>query len=149
MLDTVRRYVEAGRDALTPKKAEELARALVKQGQARTDQVQQLARELAEWSKKNSERFRDTIRREVQKQMTKAGAASKDEMESLKRRIRRLETEAKAGAKTAASKAKKSTTAKSTSAKSPGRKAAGSRGGTTGATLGGGTPGSGGAAPTA
>jgi polyhydroxyalkanoate synthesis regulator phasin len=96
MLDTVRRYVEAGRDALTPKKAEELARALIEQGQARADQAGRIARDLIEWSKKNSERLRDTIRNEVQKQMSRAGVASKDEIESLKRRIRELEGKAKA-----------------------------------------------------
>jgi polyhydroxyalkanoate synthesis regulator phasin len=96
MLDAVRRYVEAGRDALTPKKAEELARALIKQGQARADQAGRLAKDLVEWSRKNSERFRDTIRHEVQKQMSKAGAATKDEVDSLKRRIRELESRGKA-----------------------------------------------------
>ncbi len=95
MLDTVRRYVEAGRDALTPKKAEELARALIEQGQARADQAGRVARDLVEWSRKNSERLRDTIRHEVQKQMSKAGVASKEEVEALKRRIRELESKAK------------------------------------------------------
>jgi polyhydroxyalkanoate synthesis regulator phasin len=129
MLDTVRKYVDAGRDALTPKKAEELARALVKQGQARSDKVQELARELADWSKRNSERFRDTIRREVQKQMSKAGVATKTEVEGLKRRIRQLESGAKSAAKKAA-------TRKPAAAKSPAKKS--------GATIGGG-----GATPTA
>jgi polyhydroxyalkanoate synthesis regulator phasin len=96
MLDAVRRYVEAGRDALTPKKAEELARALVKQGQARADQAGRLARDLVEWSRKNSERFRDTIRHEVQKQMSKAGVATKGEVDALKRRIRELESRKRA-----------------------------------------------------
>ena len=44
MLDAVRRYVEAGREALTPERAEELARTLVREGQARRDQVSHLAR---------------------------------------------------------------------------------------------------------
>ncbi|MGH2684070.1 MAG: hypothetical protein ACRDJP_01200, partial [Actinomycetota bacterium] len=84
MLDTVRKYVEAGREALTPKKAEELARALAKEGQARADQVQQLAKDLAEWSKKSSERLATSIRREVRKQFDRAGVATKDDVESLK-----------------------------------------------------------------
>ena len=96
MLDTVRRYVEAGRDALTPKKAEELARALIKEGQARADQAGRIARDLIDWSRKSSERLRETIGHEVQKQMSKAGFASKDEVDSLKRRIRELESKAKA-----------------------------------------------------
>jgi polyhydroxyalkanoate synthesis regulator phasin len=92
MLDTVRKYVEAGREALTSKKAEELARELVKQGQARRDQAGRVAKDLREWSKKNSERLRDTISREVKKQISRAGVATKDEVESLKRRIRKLES---------------------------------------------------------
>ena len=96
MLDTVRRYVEAGREALTPKKAEELARALVQQGQARADQAGKIARELVDWSRKSSERLRDAIGQEVKKQIAKAGVATKDEVEALKRRIRELESRAKA-----------------------------------------------------
>jgi polyhydroxyalkanoate synthesis regulator phasin len=89
--DTVRRYVEAGREALTPKKAEELARSLARQGEVRRDQVAQLTREIAEWSRKNSERLLGIIRQEVKKQISKTGVATKDEIESLKRRVRELE----------------------------------------------------------
>ncbi|MGH9169196.1 MAG: hypothetical protein ACRD02_15355 [Acidimicrobiia bacterium] len=99
MLDTVRRYVEAGREALTSKKAEEMARELVKQGQARRGQVGRVARDLRDWSKKNSERLRETISREVKKQMARAGVATKGEVESLKRRIRKLESGGKTSRK--------------------------------------------------
>lgn len=99
MLDAVRRYVEAGREALTPKRAEELARSLVKEGQARRDQATGLARDLLEWSRKNSERLRETIRREVTKQIGRAGLATKAEVESLKRRIRKLESSRPTSAK--------------------------------------------------
>jgi polyhydroxyalkanoate synthesis regulator phasin len=91
MLDTVRRYVEAGREALTPKKAEELARAATREGQARRDQVTTVAKELLEWSRKNSERFLETIRSEVKRQLARAGVATKDDVESLKQRVRKLE----------------------------------------------------------
>ena len=107
MLDTIRRYVEAGREALTPKKAEELARALVKQGQARADQAGRIARDLVEWSRKSSERLEKSIRNEVQKQMAKTGVATKDEVEALKRRIRELESQAKLQAKSQAKTAAK------------------------------------------
>lgn len=113
MLDTVRRYVEAGREALTSKKAEEMARDLVKQGQARRDQVGRVARDLRDWSKKNSDRLRDTISREVKKQMSRTGVATKEEVESLKRRIRKLESGGKASRKAGS---KKTTTARKRSA---------------------------------
>jgi polyhydroxyalkanoate synthesis regulator phasin len=92
VLDAVRKYVEAGREALTPTRAEELARSLVKEGQARKDQATQLARDLLDWSRKSSERLRETIGREVAKQIGRAGLATTAEVESLKRRIRRLES---------------------------------------------------------
>lgn len=91
MLDAVRKYVEAGREALTPRKAEELARSVVKQGEARREQASKVARDLAEWSRKSSDRLLEIIRGEVKKQISKAGLATKDEVESLKRRIRELE----------------------------------------------------------
>jgi polyhydroxyalkanoate synthesis regulator phasin len=92
MLDALRKFVEAGREALTPEKAEELARALVKEGQARRDQVARLARDLTTWSRRNSERLMGAIRAEVKDQISKAGLATKDEVEALKRRIRKLES---------------------------------------------------------
>jgi polyhydroxyalkanoate synthesis regulator phasin len=92
MLDAVRKYVEAGREALTPKKAEELARALVKQGQARRDQVARIAGDLLEWSRRSSDRLRDTIAGEVKKQLGRAGLATKAEVEALRRRVRKLES---------------------------------------------------------
>jgi polyhydroxyalkanoate synthesis regulator phasin len=126
MLDMVRRYVEAGREALTPQKAQELARAAVKRGEAGRDQASTVARQLLEWSRRNSERFRDTVRREVRRQMTRAGFATKDEVEGLRRRIRELERSASPSAKRTASKSgsrKKATARK----KSTTRKAATTR----------------------
>jgi polyhydroxyalkanoate synthesis regulator phasin len=113
MLDAVRRFVEAGREALTPEKAEELARALVKEGQARRDQVARLASDLSAWSRRNSERLMASIRAEVKAQIPKAGLATKDEVEALKRRIRKLESASRVPAKRAtAAKPRKKAAAK-------------------------------------
>lgn len=116
--DTVRRYVEAGREALTPKKAEDLARSLAKQGEVRRDQVSRLARDLAEWSRRNSERLMEIVRSEVKRQVSRTGVATKDEVEALRRRVRELER-----GRPKASAAKKSSTAKRTTS----RKSTGSR----------------------
>jgi polyhydroxyalkanoate synthesis regulator phasin len=89
--DTVRKYVEAGREALSPGKAEDMARALARQGEIRRDQVSGLARDLVDWSRRNRERLLDLIRREVKKQISRAGVATKEEIDSLKRRVRELE----------------------------------------------------------
>jgi polyhydroxyalkanoate synthesis regulator phasin len=113
--DTVRRYVEAGREALTPKKAEDLARSLAKQGEVRRDQVSRLARDLAEWSRRNSERLMEIVRSEVKRQMSRTGVATKDEVEALRRRVRELERgRPKASAAKKSSPAKRTTTRKST-----------------------------------
>ncbi|HEV3473920.1 MAG TPA: hypothetical protein VG602_00930 [Actinomycetota bacterium] len=98
MLDTVRRYVEAGREVLTPRKAEEMARAVTREGQARRDQVSAVAKDLLEWSRKNSDRLLATIRTEVKRQLARAGVATKDDIESLKQRIRKLEASGSARA---------------------------------------------------
>jgi polyhydroxyalkanoate synthesis regulator phasin len=113
MLDALRKYVEAGMGALPSKRAEALARKLVEQGQAGKEQVGRVTRELVEWSRKSGERLAGLIRREVRKQVTALGVASKSEVEALKKRV--AELEGKGGRK--ATTARKRTTAKKTTAK--------------------------------
>jgi polyhydroxyalkanoate synthesis regulator phasin len=125
MLDLVRRYVEAGRDALSPQKAQELARALVKQGEAGRDQASTVARQLLDWSRRNSERFRETVQREVRRQITRAGFATKDEVEGLRRRVRELERSSPSAKQTSSKTAGRRKTA--TRKKSTTRKAATTR----------------------
>ena len=118
--DTVRKYVEAGREALSPGKAQDIARSLARQGEIRRDQVSGLARDLVTWSRKNRDRLQELIGREVKKQVTRMGVATKEDIDSLKRRVRDLERAGKTPARSATSPAKKSTARprkKSTSAK--------------------------------
>jgi hypothetical protein len=77
MLDVVRRYVDVGRETLRQVPPDELARGV------------------AAWSRRNAERLVETIRAEVKKQISRAGLATKDDIESLKRRVRKLESAAK------------------------------------------------------
>lgn len=112
MLEAVRRLVEAGREALTPEKAEDLARALVRQGEARRDQAARLAQELTAWSRKNSDRLLSSVRAEVKAQISKAGLATKDDVEALKRRIRKLESASRPAAKRATPSRRKASSAK-------------------------------------
>jgi polyhydroxyalkanoate synthesis regulator phasin len=121
MLETIRRYVEAGREALTPKKAEELARSLVKQGQAGREQASRVARDLLQWSRKNSERLGAIIQREVKKQVANLGVATKDEVSALKRRVRELEKGS--GGRRSTTRGSSKSTAKRSSAKRTPRKA--------------------------
>ena len=48
MLETLRKYVEAGMGALSSKRAETLAQKLVEQGQAGREQVGRVAKDLVE-----------------------------------------------------------------------------------------------------
>jgi polyhydroxyalkanoate synthesis regulator phasin len=109
--------MEAGRDALTPRKAQDLAQALVRQGEVRRDQASAMTRQLLDWSRRSSERFRETIRREVRRQISRSGLATKHELDTLRRRVRDLE---RSGFSTSSSKsatARKSTSRKKAAAK--------------------------------
>lgn len=120
--DTVRRYVEAGREALSPQKAEQIARSLARQGEIRRDQVAGLASDLVSWSRRNRDRLLEMIGSEVRKQITRAGLASKDEVDALKRRVRELERQARtSAAASTTSRAKPSTTRKPSTARKPSR----------------------------
>lgn len=99
MLDTVRKYVEAGMGALSSKRAEELAKSLVKRGEAGKEQATKIARDLTEWSKKNGARLTRVVQREVKKQVGALGFATKSEVESLRKRVRSLEGKTKTPAK--------------------------------------------------
>lgn len=117
VVNEMRKYVEATLERMTPAKAQEMARSVM-QGQGK-EQVQKFAQDLMDWSTKNRERLTELIRGEVRTQLKALGVATRDEVDSLKKRVRELERGAglkKAGAKR--------TTAKRTTAK---RSAAGSK----------------------
>lgn len=96
MRDAVRRYVEAGLGTLKAERAEEIAR------------------DLMEWSRRNTERVVAIVQREVKRQLRLAGAATQDELRELRKRVRTLERRLE--------KAEKGTGAKRSSSKSSARK---------------------------
>jgi polyhydroxyalkanoate synthesis regulator phasin len=114
MLETLRKVVEAGMGAMSSKKADALARRLVEQGQAGKEQMSRVARDLAEWSRKNGERLAALVRREIRKQMPSLGVASRSEVESLKKRVAALE-----GKGTRKTTARKTTAKRTTAARKP------------------------------
>jgi len=123
VLDDVRKALES-MIGLTPAKAQELAKRYLEPGAAK-DQVSKTAGDLL----RLQQRLRDAIRKEVTSQMKTMGAATQDDLDALRKRVRDLERRAgmtASGRKKAA--ARKRTTAKRTS----------SAGGSTGA--GGSTP---------
>jgi hypothetical protein len=128
VLDDIRRTFDAVIGQLSPSKAQQLAKRYLEPGAAK-EQVAKTAGELVDLS----QRLREAVRREVASQMRSMGAATQDELDALRKRVRDLERAAgmtASGRKTAAraSSARKKTTARTSSSK-----ATGSRRGSTGA----------------
>jgi polyhydroxyalkanoate synthesis regulator phasin len=119
MLDGVRKFVRERFDRLSSRSPEDLARTLAQQGQARKEQAGRVARDVVEWSRKNRDLIADAVQREVRHQIARLGVATKDEVSSLRRRVRDLEGGARPR-KTAATR----TPARSTAKKSTGGPAA-------------------------
>jgi polyhydroxyalkanoate synthesis regulator phasin len=119
MLEDVRRgvrgFVEAVSGALTPSRARDLARSMT-QGQG-VEQINRVAQELLEWSQRSREWISETVQREVKRQLSGAGIATREDLDALRKRVRELEksqgkpspAKAKAKAKASASKARSST----------------------------------------
>jgi hypothetical protein len=120
VLDDIKKILDALIDQLSPAKAQELAKRYLGRG-ADKDQVAKTAGELVDLS----QRLREAVRKEVASRMRSMGAATQDELDSLRKRVRDLERAAgmtASGRKTAARKpsARKKTTARKTSSKTTG-----------------------------
>ncbi len=106
-----RKNMEATMQKLSPARAQEMARSLM-QSQT-SEQVQKAARDLIDWSNKSRQRLTEAVQREVRSQLKSLGVASRDEVDSLKRRVRELERQVGGRAPTA----KKPAAARSRAAK--------------------------------
>jgi polyhydroxyalkanoate synthesis regulator phasin len=130
VLDDIKKTFDAVIGQLSPAKAQEMAKRYLEPGAAK-EQVAKTAGELIDLS----QRLREAVRKEVTSQMRSMGAATQDELDSLRKRVRDLEraagmtasggkkTARKAGARKAgASKtgARKKTAARKTSSKTTG-----------------------------
>jgi polyhydroxyalkanoate synthesis regulator phasin len=122
-LTDVMKSMEATLEKLTPAKAQAMARQMM--GGEGREQVSKRAQDLMEWSQKNRDRLRDTIQREVRSQLKAMGVATREEIDSLRKRVRELERQTGGAKRTTTKKttakrsaAKRSTTAKATSASS-------------------------------
>ena len=122
VLDDIKKTFDAVIGQLTPAKAQEMAKRYLEPGAAK-EQVAKTAGELIDLS----QRLRDAVRKEVTSQMRSMGAATQDELDSLRKRVRDLERAAgmtasggkKATQKTGAQKTngRKKTAARKTSSK--------------------------------
>jgi polyhydroxyalkanoate synthesis regulator phasin len=125
VLDDIKKTFDAVIGQLSPAKAQEMAKRYLEPGAAK-EQVAKTAAELIDLS----QRLRDSVRKEVTSQMRSMGAATQDELDSLRKRVRDLERAAgmtvsggkKTARKTGARKtgARKKTTARKTSSKTTG-----------------------------
>lgn len=114
LIDDIRKTLES-MIGLTPAKAQELAKRYLEPGAAR-DQVQKTAGDLL----RLQQRLRDAIRKEVTSQIKSMGAATQDDLDALRKRVRDLERRAgmtASGRKKAAAR-KKSAARKKTAATS-------------------------------
>jgi polyhydroxyalkanoate synthesis regulator phasin len=114
VLDDIKKTFDAVIGQLSPAKAQELAKRYLEPGAAK-EQVAKTAGELIELS----QRLRDAVRKEVTSQMRSMGAATQDELDSLRKRVRALEraagTTASGGRKTARTAGSRKTSAQKTS----------------------------------
>jgi polyhydroxyalkanoate synthesis regulator phasin len=132
VIDDIKKTFDAVIGQLSPTKAQELAKRYLEPGAAK-EQVAKAAGDLIDLS----QRLRDAVRKEVTSQMRSMGAATQDELDSLRKRVRDLERAAgmtasrgtKAVRATAARTpgARKTTSRKKTTARKPSSKTTASR----------------------
>src|SRR4051794_25788666 len=103
--DFLKRYLDAGMafTQLSRSRAEAIVKDLVKAGEVQRDQSQERVDELVNRSRKNTEQFMDMIRKEVSKQLSTLGFATKEDLAKLEARLRG--SAAPAATKATASKA--------------------------------------------
>lgn len=86
VIDEIRKTFDAVIGQLSPAKAQQLAKRYLEPGAAK-DQVAKTAGELIQLS----QRLRDTVRKEVSQQLRAMGAATQDDVDALRKRVRDLE----------------------------------------------------------
>jgi len=125
--DPLRKYVEAGIafTQLTKARAEAIVRELVKAGEVQREQAQDRVEELLDRSRKSSDGLVGLVRREIEKQLSSMGFATRGEVDELEARIEARLTATQAGTAAPASKpSPPPTPAKTAVAPKPAAKAA-------------------------
>jgi hypothetical protein len=118
VIEDIKKTFDAVIGQLSPAKAQELAKRYLEPGAAK-DQVAKTAGDLIDLS----QRVRDAVRKEVTSQMRSMGAATQDELDSLRKRVRDLERAAGMTASGGTRKARKPAGARTSRArKTPSRK---------------------------
>ena len=115
--DLLKRYLDAGLSfsQMTRARAEAIIKDLVKAGEVQREQTQERVDELVERSRKNTEQFLGLIRKEVARQLSVLGIATKEDLAKL---------EAKLSGKSGGAAPKKAAAKKAAAKKAPAKKAA-------------------------
>ena len=127
VIEDIKKTLDAVIGQLSPAKAQQMAKRYLEPGAAK-EQVAKTAGELIDMS----QRLRDGVRKEVTSQIRSMGAATQDELDSLRKRVRDLERAAgmtaSGGRKTTRKTVPRKTSArKKTAARKTSSKATGSR----------------------
>jgi polyhydroxyalkanoate synthesis regulator phasin len=117
---------------MTRARAEQLASRLAKQGDLQSAQVGRFAEDLVRRTQRNRETMSRLIQREVKRQLSLLGIATRDEVARLQQRVRALEQAAERQAAAAATGARKPAGSRSTASGTGTRKASTPRSGTAG-----------------
>ena len=112
---------------MTRARAEQLASRLAKQGELQSGQVGRFAEDLVRRTQRNRETMSRLIQREVKRQLSVLGIATRDEVARLQQRVRALEQAAERQAAAAAAGARRPAAAPSTAPATGTRKPAASR----------------------
>lgn len=131
MNEAIQKYLEAasGVTNLTKSKAEQIAKQLVRSGEAASDQVGEVVDQLMERQRKNQEAVTALVRSETSRAIRAMGLASRSEVERLQKQVADLKREVAtmdppSRSSGPAKKTAKKSAAKKTAKKTPGKKTA-------------------------
>ena len=91
--DAIKRYVEAAQSFtdVPRERAEQIARRLAGSGLIDRTQIRSVASDIVGRSRDNRRKVTDLVTREIKRQVSRIGFASKDEVERLRQRVQALE----------------------------------------------------------
>jgi len=92
--EALRKYVDAvaSMTEVPRERAEKIVRDLAERGEVRARDLQKAASELAERSARNRQELIGLVRKEIRRQISALGVATKTDVDRLNKRIRALET---------------------------------------------------------
>jgi polyhydroxyalkanoate synthesis regulator phasin len=91
--DALRKYVDAAVSVtdVPRERAEKVFRELAERGEVRARDLQKVAQEMADRSARNREELARLIRKEIKRQISSLGLATRNDVERLSTRVRKLE----------------------------------------------------------